>query len=720
MIRGLILVGALILAGPARGSGSDEPPPNAAVIQGFVQALGDPLAANREIAATELGDHPGLAVEHGAVAPLVDLALNDPVVEVREQALWALAEIGPDARDEAIPALLDLLAPLAPPPGRVQGIAAYAVGHMDLPVEDASRILLPLLLSMDEFTRMAAAEGIGAMGEPMIPMLLFTLSQMEGPRFASGVVEALAAMEEDAALAVPALLELQETTDRAWLRREIDYALQRIGHVDVQARVDRLVAELDGAPDHTRYLNIAAIGDLGPAAASALPALLEAVADDHTTGVALEAVVEVAPRDQWPAVAEAAAPALARDDWIGSSAASRLAEIGDPGRDELVEALSSQDPVVRGNALYGLQKVEPDPGEAAYKVLRKLLRDDEADVRSKAARAMGRYGDEAFVHLHEALQREKEGLVRAEMIYALDGMGVQTLPLLRRELVGDDPPASNAAAHQIGKLGADASPAVPDLLVHGWGYSGKSDAAAAIEGIGVAAVPALIEGMGSDNPDVRETAAYTAGRIGPDAVDAVPALARCLDDETRDVRQWAAWSLGLIGPGAVGAVEDLRAALTDPETWVRSNAAEALGRIGEGAAPAIPDLVTVIRWDHGYEVAANAADALAAFGPAAADAVGPLTEALDSDRTNLRAAAARALKAIGETNPDIKANLREALDDPKARVRKAAAEALLVLGDEGDATRATLVLRRAPDDIWEENMRAMEEIVLPEPIEYLE
>ena len=93
MIRGLILVGALILAGPARGSGSDEPPPNAAVIQGFVQALGDPLAANREIAATELGDHPGLAVEHGAVAPLVDLALNDPVVEVREQALWALAPI---------------------------------------------------------------------------------------------------------------------------------------------------------------------------------------------------------------------------------------------------------------------------------------------------------------------------------------------------------------------------------------------------------------------------------------------------------------------------------------------------------------------------------------------------------------------------------------------------------------------------------------------------
>ena len=702
------LLALLIAALPVHAD--EEVPPSAAAIAGLVEALADPLAANRESAASALMEHPVLAAEHGGVAPLVCLATNDPATEVREQALWTLGEVGPDARDEAIPALLPLLEPMAPPPGRVQGIAAWAVGRMDLPVQDASRTLLPLLLSMDEFTQRAAADGIGAMGEPMIPMLLLTLAQMEGSHYASGVVEALAAMGEDAELAVPALLELQQTTDRAWLRRHIDHALERIGHVDVQAQVDRLIAEIDGAPDHTRYLNICAIGDLGPPAASAVPALLAAVEDDHTAGVALDALVEVAPVDQWSAVAEAAVPVLAREDWVGSKAASKLAELGEPGRDALVRAVTDPDPIVRGNALSGLQKLEPDAGQDAFKILRKLLRDDEPEVRSKAARALGRYGDEAFGHLQKALQREKEGLVRAEMIYALDGMGVQTLPLLRRELAGDAPSASNAAAHQIGKLGADAAPAVPDLLVHGWGFSGKSDAAAAIEGIGVAAVPGLIEGMDSDSPDVRETAAYTAGRIGPGAVDAVPALARCLDDETREVRQWAAWSLGHIGPGAVGAVEDLRAALTDPETWVRSNAAEALGRIGEGAAPAIPDLVAVIRWDRGYDVAAHAADALAAFGPAAADAVGPLTEALDSDKDNLREAAARALKAIGTTSPEIRARLREALDDPRARVRKAAAEALLVLGDEGDASRATLVLRRAPDEIWEENMKAMEEI----------
>jgi len=109
-------------------------------------------------------------------------------------------------------------------------------------------------------------------------------------------------------------------------------------------------------------------------------------------------------------------------------------------------------------------------------------------------------------------------------------------------------------------------------------------------------------------------------------------------------------------------------------------------------------------------VAANAADTLAVFGPAAADAVVPLTEALDGEEEGLRRAAARALLAIGQTSPAIKVKLREALDDPGARVRKAAAEALLVLGDEGDAARATLVLRRAPDEMWEEDMKAMEEI----------
>jgi HEAT repeat protein len=716
VIRGLGLVVCLLMAGPA---GADEPPPpSPAVVAGLVDALADPLAATRETAASALKEYPALAVEHGAVAPLVDLALNDPVTEVREEALWVLGEIGPDARDEAIPALLDLLNPLAPPPGMVQGIAAWAVGRMDLPVEDASKALLPLLLSMDEFTQRAAADGIGAMGEPMIPMLLFTLTQMEGSHYSAGVVEALAAMGEDAKLAIPALLELQETTDRAWLRRDIDRALEHIGHVDTEAKVNRLVAELDSAPDHTRYLNIVAIGDMGPAAASAVPALLEAVADEHVCNVALDALVDVAPEDQWPAVAAAAVPVLERDDWKGSTAARALAELGEPGRDALVTALTSRARTTRVNALAGLLQIEPDPGERANKVLKGMLRDGDLEIRGSAARVYGRYGDSAFPHLQKAIGREKDDQTRSEMIYALDGMGAQTLPLLRRELVREGPWVSAAAAHQLGALGPAAAPAVGDLLVHGGGYNGKSDVAAAIEGIGSAAVPALIEAMSSDHPPVRETAVYTLGRIGPDARDAVPALALALDDDHEDVRQWAAWALGRIGPDAVGAVEDLRGALTDPETWVRANAAEALGHIGVGAAPAIPDLVAVIRWDRGWNVAANAADSLAVFGPESAEAVAPLTEALSSDRESLRSGSARALQAIGVTSPEICAGLRQALDDPKARVRKAAAEALLVLGEESDAARATMVLRRAPDEMWDEDMRAMEEIVLPPPLDW--
>jgi HEAT repeat protein len=68
-------------------------------------------------------------------------------------------------------------------------------------------------------------------------------------------------------------------------------------------------------------------------------------------------------------------------------------------------------------------------------------------------------------------------------------------------------------------------------------------AAAALERIGPAAVPALAELLRDPGAGVRRSAAVALGRIGPEAAAAVPALVELLRDPAADVRLSAAAAL---------------------------------------------------------------------------------------------------------------------------------------------------------------------------------
>ena len=718
-MRALLL--ALVLSAHVAAYAEDEPPiADAATL---VANLSAEEPGIRTIAAEELAKIPQGAFDAGAVPLLVEIALSDTHIEAREQALWALGELGPLGRDNALEPLRTLLDPMNPSPGRIQGIAAWAFGRMEPPIDVAAKALLPLLLSFDEFTRMAAADGIAAVGPEMIPMLLLTTDAMEGRLYREGIVESLANMGEDAAPAIPALLEWQRTADSAYFRRRIDGALTQMGHVDVQGRVDRLVTDMQGAPDHTRYLNIVALGKLGPQAESAVPALIEALADDHTARVALEALGAITTEDDWPAVVEATEPLLGIAGWEGTSCAVHLASFGEPGRALLARGISDPSAIVRRNAVHGLAGVEPDAGKEAFKILRRLLQSDPSgELRVDAARALARYGARALPTLQRAIDHEQDGYFRSQLVSALEPLGLDALPIWRSELTSEYEYVRSAAAYNIGGLEPPVVELVPDLLLAASRDIGGGSAVQAIETFGEPAVPFLIEGLRSASPAVRKEAALCLGRIGEPAVAAVPDLARALDDDDKGVRQWAAFALGRMGSAAGGAVEDLRAALTDPEPWVRGNAAEALGGIGyPDATLAIPDLVDVVVHDRSYEPPNKAAEALGKFGPMASEAIQPLAAALErEDKDRLRAAAARTLGEIGLPDAYARAQLRGALDDPRARVRLAAAEALLVIGTEGDVVEAAFVARKAEDDVWEESMQFIEIELPPPPIEPLE
>ena len=111
-----------------------------------------------------------------------------------------------------------------------------------------------------------------------------------------------------------------------------------------------------------------------------------------------------------------------------------------------------------------------------------------------------------------------------------------------------------------------------DLLIYAVAQS-------ALAGIGVDAVPRLIEALDHQSGQVRAGAAYALRDIGPDAKAAVPALTKFLKNQDAHARQVAAQALGNIGSDAKTAIPTLRQAIQDEDETVRRLAREALKKI---------------------------------------------------------------------------------------------------------------------------------------------
>lgn len=102
----------------------------------------------------------------------------------------------------------------------------------------------------------------------------------------------------------------------------------------------------------------------------------------------------------------------------------------------------------------------------------------------------------------------------------------------------------------------------------------------------LASAPDLAALALDSDPSVRRRAVLAIGRIG--APEGVALLIPALQDPTPEVRASAAFGLGLLGPEARAAVASLQAALADVSPAVRVRAIEGLGLIGDvSAVPAV-------------------------------------------------------------------------------------------------------------------------------------
>ena len=217
----------------------------------------------------------------------------------------------------------------------------------------------------------------------------------------------------------------------------------------------------------------------------------------------------------------------------------------------------------------------------------------------------------------------------------------------------DDTATRMEAANTLGFMreGADdAVPALVDVLEDDYEPL-RRNAIYTLGAIGAPAVKPLIDALAAKKEafDMEPIlhicdAAHGLAAIG---ASAVPALMNVLEDERENVRASAAYALGEMGPVAAEAVDGLIALLTDESEEVRRHATSALGMIKEPVSKTVPALVRVLEDREDTDLAFFAAQALTRIGPDAVEAIPALREALVSDSAYVRGFSSEALSQIG-------------------------------------------------------------------------
>ena len=253
-------------------------------------------------------------------------------------------------------------------------------------------------------------------------------------------------------------------------------------------------------------------------------------------------------------------------------------------------------------------------------------------------------------------------------------------------------------------------------------------AADVAESGGRAAVPALIEALGDESPEVRTAVAGALSRIvHPAAAEplvgalralaapqgaarggaeqfralavaianqgqpAVAPLMKLLDAPEKDVRLWAAHALGRIAHPE--AVQPLARLLDDKRSDVRREAALALGQTRGGSV--VDPLVRALS-HRDIDTRRAAAEALGMAGGAKAEPA--LARAVRDPDESVQVSAVAALGRIGTVAAAL--TLQPALDSERRPVREAAAKALgaMTLNPANAPERAALAVLRADVD----------------------
>lgn len=218
------------------------------------------------------------------------------------------------------------------------------------------------------------------------------------------------------------------------------------------------------------------------------------------------------------------------------------------------------------------------------------LDDPDRTVRQRAAMALGTAGEAAAAEaLVARLGTETDCFVREALTWATVQAGPAAVPGVLEQLGSPTPAVRMQAAHVLSKIGD------PDHAGVLAGVVADPDPEVAVKAYRAAAntqavsvVPALAGRLGHGDLEQRDALNAAFVTLGEKSLDA---LVAALGDADASVREHAADALGSLGsPLADPAVDPLRALLGDVDADVRFAAVTALGELDpESAEQAIAD-----------------------------------------------------------------------------------------------------------------------------------
>ena len=616
------------------------------------------------------------------IVNVLGAAMEDENEYVRQTAAKQFGNIDPKLPD-AVPYLM---AAVRSEDEDVRQQAATALAKFEIDPKTQVLAILPQLNDSVEYNRVMAAQALGEMGKPAIPILFEVITdQARETRIRSGALKALSGLaddDEDRAQIVPFIHQRAKDMEESIDVRAAGVVTLRYVYYDgedfpEQLRDEILIEAITKATDDSTRIEVISMVDSNDIKA-AVPALITALSNGNKQVVkyAASALGEME---------EAALPAITplidalknRRAEDSSSIATALGEIGPPAKaaiPELTRLLSDRDSEYspEREALTAIAKIQVDSPKLP-EFLGRYLGED-SDYRSTAAELLGKIGP---------------------------GAKSQT-QLLIPVLEDEDQFTRSYAAESLGQI--DADPAI--------------------------AGPPLLKCLADESHYVREAAATSLGQLKPPADQVLPKLLPLMKDETSSVRVAATGAIAAYGPEAAMAVPQLVEALDASSDSIRVQAAYALGRIGKPSAEGVPKLIERFEAtnDSWSEELAATARALVRLAPTVEPANAWFRAALDDDDkletianafmdqseeelfrivksmledsdTNFRLHAIGILGHYSES-PELIATLESAFDNDREEVRGAAALRLNNLGVEFDqsAMLSSYIAALASDD----------------------
>ncbi len=315
----------------------------------WVEQLKSSDSAAQVEAAQSLGT---LGTSAGSAVPALLDSLNSPDAEVRAAVTLALAATKPqDAA--AIERLIERLSDDSP---RVRATAAYAWDKSAMRSKATVEALIQAALDSDAVVRREVRDALRTINAPREMTLSLWAKTLEDadPQVVIPAMMTLAELGKDA---VPSLREALRNESTAYWAAHVATDLGP----DAAELTPELVEVLKHEDPECRMQALVALGEIGDAAKSAVPAIIELLESDSF-------------------------------DSVKYAAAYALGEIADPDEvvPELTKLLESEDLGLRAIAARGLVKVSTDPEvqERASKVLFEALKSDDSHIRQLTIRTL--------------------------------------------------------------------------------------------------------------------------------------------------------------------------------------------------------------------------------------------------------------------------------------------------------------------------------------------